>query len=85
MNSVYDYVNAVTNFNSLQSFQINTLYSTNYKPLIKYTDDIIQHHHLLKKYINIINQGFKDDNLATEIGLFVYSLNQDIDRLNDIG
>jgi len=85
MNSVYDYIDIVTNFNSLNSFQINTLYSTNYKPLLKYTDDITYHFHLLKKYLDVINQGFNDDNLAAEIGLFVYSLNRDIDRLNEIG
>lgn len=80
-----DYMNAVTKFNSLSSFfQINTdCAPENYSHLSKYIDDIYSHYNLLIKYLNVKDQGFNDENLETEIGLFVYGLNAEICRLGE--
>ena len=82
MNSIYDYVDAVTNFNSLNSFQINILYSKNYDSLLKYIGDIIHYYDILKKVVDN-EQSLDNETLLIDIGLFVNRLNEVIDRLNE--
>lgn len=45
------------------------------KNLLQYTNDVIYHTELLQRYEDTLKKGYVDHRLETEIGLFVYDLN----------
>ena len=77
MSKIKEYTEAVRKFNAHESFMIHLPVSWNrFQELVEYTVAVKEHTALLKRYIKIRNQGYSDDHLATEIGLFVLHLNQ---------
>lgn len=74
---IEEYTEAVRKFNAYDSFVIHLPVSwTKFGELVEYTEAIKEHTKLLNRYMNIRKQGYSDDHLATEIGLFVLHLNQ---------
>lgn len=78
------YIHAVKKFNAFNGFEINLSDNTEIYPhLIQYTDEVVEHTKMLERYHAIREQGFSDDHLATEIGLFVLHLNKKTNQLLD--
>lgn len=70
------YLKAVETFNSKGTFTICFPGDAVIDKVVPYTDEIYEKLNDLERYENIRKQGFSDDHLATEIGLFVLHLNQ---------
>lgn len=70
------YLKAVETFNSKGTFTICFPGDAVIDKVVPYTDEIYEKVNDLERYENIRKQGFSDDHLATEIGLFVLHLNQ---------
>jgi hypothetical protein len=87
MSTIEEYTESVRKFNAYDSFVIHLPVTWNkFRELVEYTEAVKEHTELLKRYLMIRNQGYSDDHLATEIGLFVLHLNQTtlgVERTNE--
>ena len=70
------YLKVVETFNSKGTFTICFPGDAVIDKVVPYTDEIYEKLSDLERYENVRKQGFSDDHLATEIGLFVLHLNQ---------
>lgn len=82
--TIYDFNEAVDNFNNSSVNLIIYLPKDKsiYNQIVKYTKDIVEYTLDLQRYEALKNFGCVDDNLYTEISLFVLHINK-ITRPNE--